>query len=164
MATVQVDLAELRQMANKFKEAANGDFQKDMEVYLDALGNEFLAEVQDQILAREVVDTRLLLNSFTKGGPENIFEQDGLTLEVGTNVYYAPYVEFGHRQEPGRFIPGVWHNGSFEYMPGAKTGMVLKASYVPGRFYFAGAFSVFKKIYMASWEKKFDEWMEKYFE
>lgn len=24
---------------------------------------------------------------------------------VGTNVYYASFVEFGHRQTPGRFVP-----------------------------------------------------------
>ena len=24
---------------------------------------------------------------------------------VGTNVFYAPYVEFGHKQKPGQFVP-----------------------------------------------------------
>lgn len=24
---------------------------------------------------------------------------------VGTNVFYAPFVEFGHRQHPGQFVP-----------------------------------------------------------
>lgn len=24
---------------------------------------------------------------------------------VGTNVFYAPFVEFGHRQTPGQFVP-----------------------------------------------------------
>ena len=26
---------------------------------------------------------------------------------VGTNVFYAPYVELGHRQTPGRYIPAL---------------------------------------------------------
>jgi len=30
---------------------------------------------------------------------------DSNTARVGTNVFYAPFVEFGHRQTPGRFVP-----------------------------------------------------------
>jgi phage gpG-like protein len=26
---------------------------------------------------------------------------------VGTNVYYAPFVELGHRQQVGRFVPAI---------------------------------------------------------
>lgn len=26
---------------------------------------------------------------------------------VGTNVSYAPFVEYGHRQTPGRFVPAI---------------------------------------------------------
>lgn len=28
-----------------------------------------------------------------------------LEARVGTNVFYAPFVEFGHKQEVGRFVP-----------------------------------------------------------
>jgi len=35
-------------------------------------------------------------------------KQEGKDTEViGTNVSYAPYVEFGHRQQPGRFVPAI---------------------------------------------------------
>lgn len=27
------------------------------------------------------------------------------TVAIGTNVFYAPFVEFGHSQEPGRYVP-----------------------------------------------------------
>lgn len=161
MPTIHVDLAEIRELARKFR-TADQNFEKDMEVYLDGLGNEFLVQVQNQILARNAVDTRLMLSSFSKGGPQNIYEQAGLTLEVGSNVYYAPYVEFGHSQQPGRFIPGSWSGGHFQYGAGSG-GMVLKASFVPGRFFFAGALNSFRGIYMASWERKFAEWMARYF-
>ena len=26
-------------------------------------------------------------------------------VAIGTDVFYAPYVEYGHNQEPGRFVP-----------------------------------------------------------
>lgn len=30
---------------------------------------------------------------------------DDTTMAVGTNVEYAPYVELGHHQQPGRYVP-----------------------------------------------------------
>ena len=62
------------------------------------------------------VDTGTLRNSITHAYND---EQDNLvTLLVGTNVYYAPYVELGHHQQPGRFVPKIkkrlkksWVNG-----------------------------------------------------
>lgn len=38
---------------------------------------------------------------------------------IGTNVEYAPYVELGHAQQPGRYVPAL--------------GKRLVASYVPGK-------------------------------
>ena len=32
-------------------------------------------------------------------------QASGFTAKIGTNVEYAQYVEYGHRQEPGRFVP-----------------------------------------------------------
>lgn len=40
---------------------------------------------------------------------------------VGYTVHYAPHVEYGHRQQPGRFVPQI--------------GKRLKASYVPGQYF-----------------------------
>lgn len=48
--------------------------------------------------------------------PENA---NGVTLYVGTNVHYAPHVELGHYQQPGRYVPAI--------------GKRLKASYVSAK-------------------------------
>lgn len=53
---------------------------------------------------------------------------------VINNLQYASYVEYGHRQRPGRFIPGYWAGERFVYDPDAEGGMVLKDSWVKGRF------------------------------
>ena len=76
------------------------------------------------------VDTGLLRNSITyalggqtpgttaymstKGGVTGKYEgaapqdDDGqVTVYIGTNVEYAPFVELGHSQEPGRFVPAI---------------------------------------------------------
>lgn len=47
------------------------------------------------------VDTGRLKNSITHK------KQDENTMLVGTNVTYAPYVELGHDQEVGRYVPAI---------------------------------------------------------
>ena len=46
-------------------------------------------------------------------------EDNGHTVVIGTSVEYAPYVELGHHQQPGRYVPAI--------------GKRLVASYVPGK-------------------------------
>ena len=69
------------------------------------------------------VDTGRLRDSIT-----HAYNDDGhqVTLLVGTNVEYAPYVELGHRQTPGRFVP--------------KIGKRLVRSWVPGKPFLRPAF------------------------
>lgn len=47
------------------------------------------------------VDTGRLKGSITHQ------KQDENTMLVGTNVEYAPYVELGHDQEAGRYVPAI---------------------------------------------------------
>ncbi|EEM68486.1 hypothetical protein bthur0009_54820 [Bacillus thuringiensis serovar andalousiensis BGSC 4AW1] len=69
---------------------ANG-LDQNVALWLEASGFQFLEEVQNQIISLAVVDTRRLLNSFTKSDSNNIWRSSdgGLVLEVGTNVEYA---------------------------------------------------------------------------
>ncbi len=48
-------------------------------------------------------------------------KQDEDTEVIGTSVKYAPYVELGHHQEPGRYVPAI--------------GKRLVRSFVPGKPY-----------------------------
>lgn len=59
---------------------------------------------------------------------------DHYTVVVLNNLKYASYVEYGHRQQPGRFIPGEWQGDRFVYDPDAEGGMVLKNTWVSGRY------------------------------
>ena len=54
--------------------------------------------------------------------------EDENTEAVGTNVEYAPYVELGHHQQPGRFVPA-------ENKLTGKFGFRLVHDYVPGHPY-----------------------------
>lgn len=129
---------------------------------------DFLRVVQDEIVRRKVIDTRLLLASFEKGSAGNIWEiaDGGLTLEVGTNVEYATYVHDGHwtnsKGVAQRWVPGYWEGDRFIYDPAAKTGMLLKQKWVKGNPYFDSAIRIYNKIFQASLEVKLEEWLDKY--
>lgn len=132
---------------------------------LEELGEKFLDLVCDEIQAAQNVDTRLLLSSFHKGSANNIWElnEGALTLTVGTAVEYAKWVNDGHNQRPGRFVPGTWGGGKFQYIPGAKTGMVLKASYVAGSGFFDKAEQSFQRTANTELESFFRKFWQKYF-
>lgn len=162
---VELELGGLDKFLDKVDAAGNGEFKKAVLEFLEGLGDEFLRVVEDEIIRLQVVDTRLLLHSFHKGSDQNLWELDegDLTLEVGTNVQYAWYVEDGHHQKPGRFIPGVWQGDHFRYQPGADTGMVLKAKWVEGKHYFRHAIRIMEHMLPSLVERKLTEWVEQYF-
>jgi len=61
-------------------------------------------------------------------------KKKGNTYTCGavTNLKYAPYYEFGHRQTPGRFVPAIERR--------------LKAGWVEGRFPARNALADVKKV------------------
>lgn len=96
--SVEIDLSGAREFFDAMEAAAKGGFRKEMELFLEGLGDEFLRLVEDEIKRRNVMDTRLLLASFHKGSDNNVWEltDGGLTLEVGSTLDYAAYVNDGH--------------------------------------------------------------------
>lgn len=73
---------------------------------------------RDDVRANTPVDTGDLRRSWTLTGPD----KKGLKFEMdlANNLEYAEHVEYGHRQEPGRFVPAI--------------GKRLKADFVPGSY------------------------------
>ena len=55
-----------------------------------------------------------------KNGITHAYNDDGnqVTLLVGTDVYYAPFVELGHHQQPGRFVPAIKKRLVRNWVPG----------------------------------------------
>ena len=168
-ASVDFDLSQYEAFFRRMEQAAGGDFKRELVLFLEGLGNEFLRILEDEIVRREVVDTRLLLNSFHKGSEDGVWEMnDGdLTLEVGTTINYAGYVNDGHwtaeKGKAGRWIPGRWQGDRFIYEPGAKTGMYLKQQWVPGKHYWESALRILEAIYPKLIEEKLQDWLDKYF-
>lgn len=172
---VEVDVEEFRQFFERVGKAARGDFKKELELFLEGVGNEFLRMVQNEIIRRKILDTRLLLASFQKGAEGCVWEigNGGLTLEVGSSVKYAKFVNDGHWTNPKgveqRFVPGDVELGpdgkivKFTYNPSANTGMVLKQHWVDANPYFDSTLRDLNRIFPGMLEEKMQEWIESYF-
>ena len=170
MADFEVTIEGLDEFIRKLRSAADGDFKKQLAVWLEAMGFEFLDIIQDEIIRKKVVDTRLLLNSFTKGEKGNIWtvKYGGLRLDIGTNLKYAEYVNDGHWTNPKgvevRWVPGVWNGGKFEYQKGNReTGMLLRQQWIDGTHYWESALKIFEKIFATSLERNLQHWLDNYF-
>jgi hypothetical protein len=168
-----VDFSEMSDFFRQCRKAASGELKREMELFLEALGFEFLRVMQEEIVRLEVIDWRLLLNSFDKGADDNVWEitEDGLTLQVGTSVNYASYVNDGHWANPKgvttRWVPGRWttSNGKdrFIYDTTAETGMLLVQKWVEGKHFYESGLKILDKIYPKLLDRKLQEWIDSYF-
>ena len=159
-----IDVSELERFARAC-EAAKADLKPYAGKVLEEAGEEFLDIVQTEIVRCGNINFGDLHDSFTKGGALNIYRLDtgALILTIGTKVPYAKWVNDGHRQQPGRFIPGFWEGNHFRYSPGAKTGMVLKASFVAGSHYFDKSKQVLKTMFPQMADRAFEQFFKRYF-
>lgn len=169
MSSIEFDFSEFTAFFDNLDRTAKGSFKKELILFLEGLGNEFLRIVGDEIVRRKVTDSRQLLASFHKGDESNIWEihDGGLSLEVGTSVDYAKYVEDGHwtnkKGVDRRFVPGYWEGDRFIYDPSAKSGMVLKQQWIEGKHYFQSALKILDTIYPGMLEVKLQEWLDTHF-
>lgn len=167
--SVEIDFTGAREFFDAMKASAKGGFKKEMELYLEGLGDEFLRLVEDEIIRRQVLDTRLLLASFNRGNESNVWEltDGGLTLEVGSTLEYAGFVNDGHwtntKGVERRFVPGYWDGDRFVYDPSAEGGMVLKQHWVEGKPYWDSALRILEKMMPELLEAKLQEWLDEYF-
>lgn len=93
-----------------------------------------LPEVFDEELTRAMDREGLHWRDDVKGNtPEdngdlrNSWVFEGVTksgfifeMELANNLEYALYVELGHRQEPGRYVPAIGKRLKADYVPGYK--------------------------------------------
>ena len=65
---------EMKEFFEKCRRAGNGVFKRELSLFLEGIGLEFLRIIEDEIIRLKVMDTRLLLNSFHKGSSGTVWE------------------------------------------------------------------------------------------
>lgn len=111
--SIRVDTSGLREFKEKLESF-------DTEALCKAIENELSARLLREVKksGRTPVDTGELWRNWQVGSI--VKEGDKYTIEVYNNTEYAEWVEFGHRQTPGRYVPAI--------------GKRLKKPWVQGKF------------------------------
>ena len=113
------------------------------------LTEQVLLELANRVLRRTKqktpVDTGTMRRSWQVG--EVVRHGDYLEVEIYNPVEYAEFVEYGHRQEPGRYVPAL--------------GKQLKQSYVPGQYMLTLSIKEVEALAPALIGKRSDEFMRR---
>lgn len=116
MAWGTIDDSEFEAFVNKVTQKIDsGELRKGIEQTGKRVGTQALRQVKE-ITPTGKVDGGTLKRNWSVVGPS--YNGNAFVIELINNTEYASYVEDGHRQTPGRYVPAI--------------GKRLKASWVPG--------------------------------
>ncbi|MEC1449447.1 HK97 gp10 family phage protein [Bacillus haynesii] len=154
----------LKQLSQTLEKAGQSGFRTEAAKWLEQAGTDFLDLVRDEIVRAGSIDAGSLLRSFKRGAEGNRWEieKGGLTLEVGTELEYASFVNDGHwsgGKDEVRWIPGQWHGGWFQYDPGSSSGMALKRQWVKGTGYWEHALYIFERLFEKRLHERLQKWL-----
>jgi hypothetical protein len=172
---MSIDLSEYEKFFREVADAGNGKLKKEIMEWIDGIATEFLDVLVEDVIKTDAVATRDLIHSFERGAPGNIWtsKEGTLSIEVGTSVKYASYVNDGHwtnkKGVERRWVPGYWTappgdpTARFVYDPSAKTGMLLKQQWIKGKHYWDKALRDMERILPKFTEKAVEKWVKEYF-
>ena len=123
MSLGTVDDAEFQAWANRVRGKIDSNFvKKEISKSTKRIGIQAIK----QLKANTPVESGDLRRAWTAEGLA--VDGGGWVVKVINNTDYASYVERGHRQTPGRFVPAI--------------GKRLKASWVPGQFFMRDSMNI----------------------
>ena len=121
------------------------EMEKEKEQLMIDTIKELAARLLRKVIKRTPSDTGNLRKNWTVSDVRK--NGENYEIEVSNSAEYASYVEFGHRQTPGRFVPVI--------------GKRLKKSWVKGKFMLTISENELQKQAPAVIEKKITEWLKK---
>ena len=121
------------------------EMEKEKEQLMIDTIKELAARLLRKVIKRTPSDTGNLRRNWTVSDVRK--NGENYEIEVSNSAEYASYVEFGHRQTPGRFVPAI--------------GKRLKKYWVKGKFMLTISESELQKQAPAVIEKKITEWLKK---
>ena len=126
MSLGEVDDAQVQEFAKKVEDQISaGVLKQKIAQSTRRIGEQSLKTLK----ANTPVDKGNLRRSWTTDGPN--IGAGGWTIKLINNANYASWVEEGHRQTPGRYVPAI--------------GKRLKASWVDGHFFMRNSMGQIEK-------------------
>ncbi len=152
------DFKQLQQLQKKMLRLERADF--------DFFCREAAQELAGRLLRKVVKRTPVIYGTLRDAWAIMPIGHRGnhYTIVLLNHLVYASYVEYGHRQRPGRFIPGYWEADRFIYDPNAEGGMVLKSNWVKGRFMLTISIQELERQTPAILEKKLYRFLKECFD
>ena len=146
MGVISVDTTELKAFADAIENLAGPQKETLFHNCLNDLGNRLIALV---VPRTPVGKTTQLRGGWTNAVGSPTSSGSVYSIEVINPTPYASYVEYGHRQSPGRFVPAI--------------GKRLKASWVEGKFFLRGAEEDLEKVAPSAVKKQVEAYLRTVF-
>ncbi|MGP1488399.1 MAG: HK97 gp10 family phage protein [Peptoanaerobacter stomatis] len=109
---IKYDFKELEEYAKKLKKLADTEMENVIKKCLYDLANRMIARVKEETPVKE----GLLRNSWQIGDIHR--KGNEYYVEVINPVEYAEFVEYGHIQTPGRYVPAIGKKLIKDFVPG----------------------------------------------
>ncbi len=123
-----------------------GNMLKDNDAFIESVTRELAQRLFAMLIKATPTDTGYLKKSWfvvlTKSG-------SGYEAEIINNTNYASYVNYGHRQTPGRYVPAI--------------GKKLKKGWVDGKFFIELSVAELRGITQPLLEKRLRKHLEEAF-
>lgn len=126
---IEWDITELTKFADKL---VDNRFEVEFERITKEVAHALLRKIKSHT---PIGDTWELIHGWDKNNLLVTQTATGYEVLLVNSTQYAVWVNDGHKQRPGRFIPGYFAHGRFYYDPSKDSGMVLKKAKVKGRFF-----------------------------
>ena len=113
-----VDYRQIKKLQEKMAEFE----EKELRDFCEAMAKEIAARLLAMVIDRTPVVSGDLRRAWKADNSSLSVRREGdeYVIEIINSMSYSSYVEYGHRQEPGRYVPAL--------------GKRLKKSWVNGRF------------------------------
>lgn len=136
----RVDIRELKDLQRRLDNLQKGG--------LDAFCSSCIKDLAARLLGKVKKNTPVVTGTLRRGWTATRPSIQGGThqIDVINPLMYASYVEYGHRQTPGRFVPAI--------------GKRLKLSWVRGRFMLTRSTAELDSQAQKIIDKKLDQYME----
>ena len=153
---LNINISEFKRFSEKTAKNLKENYDKAIDDSLNELGGRLLNKVIRKTPVGKSIKDKInnkIQTVYTGGNLRRswylsklIKTDDKRFITLYNIARYAIYVEYGHRQTPGRFVPAI--------------GKKLKASWVKGRFMMTNSVTEINKIRQAVFNRNLAKYME----